>query len=85
MVAVIAVDPLESVPAVIDFPKRTVPEIKFIKCADIVLKSFMLFKLQKMPLQLFRKAPFDKLSELSAHEQKLFARHRHIVSQKCAV
>ena len=73
--------PLESIPAVINFPHWRIFQIEVVKIPYKALQLAVAFIGEQLPIQFFFKVPFDKLSKFLSHEQKFLAWVRHHVTE----
>ena len=80
--AVVGVDPLVPLPAVLDLPQGGVLLVEAVQFPDIVVQLAVVVVPQQHPIQLLLEVPFDELGELGAHKVQLFARGAHHIAQE---
>ena len=80
VVAVVRLNPLEAVPAVINLVERGRRAVDFVQALAALLHLRMILVQQQEPVQLVVVLPLDEVTKLAAHEQQLLARMRHRVA-----
>ena len=80
MIAVVGLDPLEAIPAVIDLVEGRSVAVDLIQAADALLHLRMTLILEQEPIQLVIEFPLDEVTEFTAHEQQLLAGMGHGVA-----
>ena len=84
VIAVVRLNPLEAVPAVINLVECGRRAVDFVQALAALLHLRMILVQQQEPVQLVVILPLDEVTKLAAHEQQLLARMRHRVAIQCA-
>ena len=77
VIAVVGLNPLEAVPAVIDLVEAGIVAVDLVQAADALLYLRVPVIRQQEPVQLVIEFPLDEVGEFTAHKQQLLAGMRH--------
>ena len=84
LLAVVGHDPLEALPAVIDLPQGGRVTVEVVQIPDVALQLTVLIVAEQHPVERLLLVPLDKLAEVLAHKEQLFAGMGHHVAKEGA-